>query len=409
MMNKDIKSYFPILNQDVNGHRLVYLDSAATSQKPVQVIEAIKAYYEFDNSNVHRGVHTLGNRATDKYEGAREKVRKFINAQSTQEIIFTRGTTTALNTVATSYGRANVVEGDEIVITHMEHHSNIIPWQQLAKEKNATLKYIELEADGTLSLEKVRATVTPKTKIVSVSMASNVLGTINPIKEIAQIAHANGAVMVADGAQAAPHMKIDVQDLDVDFLGFSGHKMCGPTGIGVLYGKKEHLEKMVPIEFGGEMIDFVGLYESTWKELPWKFEGGTPIIAGAIGLGAAIDFLTDIGLDNILEHEHKLAGYAMDQLETIDGLKIFGPRDPMKRCGLVTFNLDDVHPHDVATVLDMNGIAVRAGHHCAQPLMKCLQQVATARASFYLYNTEEDIDRLVAGLRSAKEYFGDVF
>jgi len=409
MMNKDIKSYFPILNQDVNGHRLVYLDSAATSQKPVQVIEAIKAYYEYDNSNVHRGVHTLGNRATDKYEGAREKVRKFINAQSTQEIIFTRGTTTALNTVAASYGRANVVEGDEIVITHMEHHSNIIPWQQLAKEKKATLKYIDLEADGTISLDKVRATITPRTKIVSVSMASNVLGTINPIKEIAQIAHANGAVMVADGAQAAPHMKIDVQDLDVDFLGFSGHKMCGPTGIGVLYGKKEHLEKMEPIEFGGEMIDFVGLYDSTWKELPWKFEGGTPIIAGAIGLGAAIDFLTEIGLDNIAEHEHKLAGYAMDQLETIDGLKIFGPRDPMKRCGLVTFNLDDVHPHDVATVLDMNGIAVRAGHHCAQPLMKCLQQVATARASFYLYNTEEDIDRLVTGLRSAKEYFGDVF
>ncbi|MEK5233077.1 cysteine desulfurase [Lysinibacillus sp. FSL K6-0232] len=409
MMNKDIKSYFPILNQDVNGHRLVYLDSAATSQKPVQVIEAIKSYYEFDNSNVHRGVHTLGNRATDRYEGAREKVRKFINATSTQEIIFTRGTTTSLNTVAASYGRANVAEGDEIVITQMEHHSNIIPWQQLAKEKNATLKYIELEADGTISLEKVRATITPQTKIVAVSMASNVLGTINPIKEIAQIAHANGAVMVADGAQAAPHMKIDVQDLDIDFLGFSGHKMCGPTGIGVLYGKKEHLEKMEPVEFGGEMIDFVGLYDSTWKELPWKFEGGTPIIAGAIGLGAAIDFLTDIGLDTIAEHEHKLVGYAMDQLETIDGLKIFGPRDPMKRCGLVTFNLDDVHPHDVATVLDMNGIAIRAGHHCAQPLMKCLQQVATARASFYLYNTEEDIDRLVAGLRSAKEYFGDVF
>lgn len=409
MMNKDIKSYFPILNQDVNGHRLVYLDSAATSQKPVQVIEAIKSYYEFDNSNVHRGVHTLGNRATDRYEGAREKVRKFINATSTQEIIFTRGTTTSLNTVAASYGRANIAEGDEIVITQMEHHSNIIPWQQLAKEKNATLKYIELEADGTISLEKVRATITPQTKIVAVSMASNVLGTINPIKEIAQIAHANGAVMVADGAQAAPHMKIDVQELDVDFLGFSGHKMCGPTGIGVLYGKKEHLEKMEPVEFGGEMIDFVGLYDSTWKELPWKFEGGTPIIAGAIGLGAAIDFLTDIGLDKIAEHEHKLVGYAMDQLETIDGLKIFGPRDPMKRCGLVTFNLDDVHPHDVATVLDMNGIAIRAGHHCAQPLMKCLQQVATARASFYLYNTEEDIDRLVAGLRSAKEYFGDVF
>ncbi|MET4561454.1 cysteine desulfurase/selenocysteine lyase [Lysinibacillus parviboronicapiens] len=409
MMNKDIKSYFPILNQEVNGHKLVYLDSAATSQKPIQVIEAMKHYYEFDNSNVHRGVHTLGNRATDKYEGARDKVRKFINAKTTEEIIFTRGTTTALNTVASSYGRANVAEGDEIVITHMEHHSNIIPWQQLAKEKNAILKYIELEADGTLNLDTVRATVTPKTKIVSVSMASNVLGTINPIKEIAKIAHENGAVMVADCAQAAPHMKIDVQDLNVDFLGFSGHKMCGPTGIGVLYGKKEHLEKMEPIEFGGEMIDFVGLQDSTWKELPWKFEGGTPIIAGAIGLGAAIDFLNEIGLENIAEHEHKLAGYAMDQLETIEGLKIFGPRDPKKRCGLVTFNLDDVHPHDVATVLDMNGIAVRAGHHCAQPLMKCLQQVATARASFYLYNSEEDIDRLVTGLRSAKEYFGDVF
>lgn len=409
MMNKDIKSFFPILNQEVNGNPLVYLDSAATSQKPIQVIEAMKQYYEFDNSNVHRGVHTLGNRATDKYEGAREKVRKFIHAKSTEEIIFTRGTTTALNTVAASYGRANVFEGDEIVITHMEHHSNIIPWQQLAKEKKAILKYIDLEEDGTLDLEKVRATITPKTKIVSVTMVSNVLGTINPVKEIAKIAHENGAVMVVDGAQAVPHAVVDVQDLDCDFLGFSGHKMCGPTGIGVLYGKKEHLEKMEPIEFGGEMIDFVGLYDSTWKELPWKFEGGTPIIAGAIGLGAAIDFLTEVGLENIAAHEHKLAGYAMDQLETINGLKIFGPRDPMKRCGLVTFNLDEVHPHDVATVLDMGGIAVRAGHHCAQPLMKWLQQVATARASFYMYNTEEDIDRLVQGLRSAKEYFSDVF
>ena len=409
MMNKDIKSYFPILNQEVNGNPLVYLDSAATSQKPIQVIEAMKNYYELDNSNVHRGVHTLGNRATDKYEGAREKVRKFINAKSTEEIIFTRGTTTALNTVAASYGRANVSEGDEIVITHMEHHSNIIPWQQLAKEKKATLKYIDLEADGTLDLEKVRATITPNTKIVSVTMVSNVLGTINPVKEIAKIAHANGAVMVVDGAQGVPHAVVDVQDLDCDFLGFSGHKMCGPTGIGVLYGKKEHLEKMEPIEFGGEMIDFVGLYDSTWKELPWKFEGGTPIIAGAVGLGAAIDFLNEVGLENIAKHEHALAGYAMDQLETINGLEIFGPRDPMKRCGLVTFNLDDVHPHDVATVLDMGGIAVRAGHHCAQPLMKCLQQVATARASFYMYNTEEDIDRLVQGLRSAKEYFSDVF
>lgn len=409
MITKDIKNYFPILNQEVNEHQLVYLDSAATSQKPAQVIEAIKKYYEFDNSNVHRGVHTLGNRATDAYEGAREKVRKFINAKSTEEVIFTRGTTTSLNTIAASYGRVNVKAGDEIVITYMEHHSNIIPWQQLAKATGATLKYIDLEADGTISLDKVRETITPKTKIVSVMMVSNVLGTINPIKEITQIAHENGAVMVVDCAQAVPHMVVDVQDLDCDFIGFSGHKMCGPTGIGVLYGKKEHLENMEPIEFGGEMIDFVGLYESTWKELPWKFEGGTPIIAGAIGLGAAIDFLTEIGLDNIARYEHELVAYAMDELEKIEGLTIYGPRDPMKRCGLVTFNINDVHPHDLATVLDMNGIAVRAGHHCAQPLMKWLQVTATARASFYMYTTKEDIDRLVDGVRSAKEYFNDVF
>ncbi|MEK5528629.1 cysteine desulfurase [Viridibacillus sp. FSL R5-0468] len=409
MIKDDIRSYFPILNQEINGHPLVYLDSAATSQKPIQVIEAIKNYYEFENSNVHRGVHTLGNRATDSYEGAREKIRKFINANSTEEIIFTRGTTTALNIVAQSYGRTHVGEGDEIVITYMEHHSNLIPWQQLAKEKGATLKYIDLESDGTLSLDKVRATITAKTKIVSMAYASNVLGTINPIKEITAIAHEHGAVMVVDGAQGVPHFKTDVQDLDCDFLAFSGHKMCGPTGIGVLYGKKALLENMEPVEFGGEMIDFVGLHESTWKELPWKFEGGTPIIAGAIGLGAAIDFLQEIGMDTIEKHEHDLSRYAIDQMQTIKGLSIYGPQDPAKRSGLVTFNLDDVHPHDVATVLDMNGIAVRAGHHCAQPLMKWLQCTATARASFYIYNNEEDIDRLVAGLRTAKEYFADVF
>ncbi len=408
-MNQDIKRYFPILNQEVNGHPLVYLDSAATSQKPIQVIEAMRKYYELDNSNVHRGVHTLGNRATDLYEGSREKVRKFINANSTKEVIFTRGTTTSLNTVAGGYARQTLQEGDEIVISYMEHHSNIIPWQQVAKEKGAVLKYLDLEADGTISLDTVRKTITPKTKIVSVMMVSNVLGTINPVKEIAKIAHENGAIMVVDGAQAAPHMKIDVQDIDCDFLAFSGHKMCGPTGIGVLYGKQAILENMEPVEFGGEMIDFVGLYESTWKELPWKFEGGTPIIASAIGLGAAIDFLTELRLENIEAYEHKLAAYAMDQMETIDGLTIYGPRDANKRCGLVTFNLDDVHPHDVATVLDMNGIAVRAGHHCAQPLMKWLQVTATARASFYMYNDEADIDALVAGLRGAKEYFNDVF
>ncbi|MEK4924153.1 cysteine desulfurase [Cytobacillus sp. FSL R5-0569] len=409
MNAKEIRELFPILNQEVNGHPLVYLDSGATSQKPIQVIEAVQKYYHNDNSNVHRGVHTLGTRATDGYEGAREKVRKFIRARSTEEIIFTRGTTTSINKVAASYARANLSEGDEIVISYMEHHSNIIPWQQVAKETGATLKYLPLQEDGTIALSDVSATITDQTKIVSVTLVSNVLGVINPIKDIAKIAHQHGAVMVVDAAQGAPHLKIDVQDLDCDFLAFSGHKMCGPTGIGVLYGKKQLLENMEPVEFGGEMIDFVGLYESTWKELPWKFEGGTPIIAGAIGLGAAIDFLEEIGLDQIEAHEHKLAAYALERLSEVEGMKIFGPKTAANRAGIVTFNLDDVHPHDVATVLDAEGIAIRAGHHCAQPLMKWLKQSATARASFYLYNTEEDIDKLTAGLIKTKEYFSDVF
>ncbi|WP_148358287.1 cysteine desulfurase [Peribacillus simplex] len=405
----EIRKLFPILDQDVNGQPLVYLDSAATSQKPAAVIEAIEQYYRGYNSNVHRGVHTLGTKATDAYEGAREKVRKFINASSTEEIIFTRGTTTSLNTVAKSYGGANVKEGDEIVISYMEHHSNIIPWQQLAKEKGAVLKYIPLQEDGTISIDDARATITDATKIVSIMQVSNVLGVINPVKEIAKIAHEHNAVMVVDGAQSTPHLKVDVRDLDCDFFAFSGHKMVGPTGIGVLYGKKELLEKMEPIEFGGEMIDFVGLYESTWKELPWKFEGGTPIIAGAIGIGAAIDFLEEIGLDNIERHEHKLAAYAMEKMSAVEGLTIYGPKDAEKRAGVVTFNINDVHPHDVATVLDADGIAVRAGHHCAQPLMKWLDVSSTARASFYLYNTEEDIDKLVSGLVKTKEYFSNVF
>jgi cysteine desulfurase/selenocysteine lyase len=406
---RDIRKLFPILDQEVNGKALVYLDSAATSQKPQQVIEAVDKYYREINSNVHRGVHTLGTRATDAYEGAREKVRKFINAKSTVEIIFTKGTTTSINTVAASYGAANLKEGDEIVITYMEHHSNIIPWQQVAKRTGAQLKYIPLQEDGTISLDDARATITAKTKIVSIMQVSNVLGVINPVKEIAKIAHENGAIMVVDGAQSAPHMKVDVQDLDCDFFAFSGHKMCGPTGIGVLYGKKQLLEKMEPIEFGGEMIDFVELYESTWKELPWKFEAGTPIIAGAIGLGAAIDFLNEVGLDHISEHEHRLTAYALEKMSTVDGMTIYGPLDAAKRTGLVTFNLSDVHPHDVATVLDAEGIAVRAGHHCAQPLMKWLKASSTARASFYLYNTEDDIDKLVEGLIKTKEYFSDVF
>jgi len=403
---KAIREQFPILNQKINGKPLVYLDSSATSQKPIQVIEAVNTYYRENNSNVHRGVHTLGARATDQYEGAREKVRQFINAKDTAEIIFNRGTATGLNIVAQSYGLQNVKAGDEIVITPMEHHSNIIPWQQVAKITGATLKYIPLQEDGTVSLEDVRQTVTNQTKIVAIAHVSNVLGTINPIKEITEIAHEKGAVIVVDGAQGAPHMKVDVQELNCDFYAFSGHKMAAPTGIGVLYGKKELLEKMEPVEFGGEMIDFVGKHESTWKELPWKFEGGTPIIAGAIGLGAAIDFLTEVGMDNIATHEEKLARYALERLREIDDITIYGPEE---RAALVTFNLGDVHSHDVSTVLDTEGIAIRAGHHCAQVLMKELDVVSTARASMYLYNTEEDIDRLVEGLLKTKEYFDVTF
>ncbi|BAC14334.1 cysteine desulfurase [Oceanobacillus iheyensis HTE831] len=401
-----IKQQFPILNQEVNGHPLVYLDSSATSQKPLSVIEAVNAYYRENNSNVHRGVHTLGTRATDQYEGSREKVRSFINANSTKEIIFTRGTTTSINIVASSYARMNVGPGDEIVITQMEHHSNLIPWQQVAKATGASLVYLPLQEDGTITIEDAKKTITDQTKIVAMAHVSNVLGSINPIKEIAAIAHQHDAIMVVDGAQGAPHMKVDVEDLDCDFYAFSGHKMCGPTGIGVLYGKQHLLENMEPIEFGGEMIDFVNLYDSTWKELPWKFEGGTPIIAGAIGLGAAIDFLENIGYQEIVNHENELAAHALKQMRTIDGISIYGPE---QRAGLVTFNLDDVHPHDTATVLDAEGIAVRAGHHCAQPLMKWLNVSATARASFYLYNSKEDVDRLVEGLLKTKEYFGNVF
>jgi len=400
-----LKEEFPILHQEINGHPLVYLDNAATTQKPRSVIEAIRRYYERDNANVHRGVHTLGSRATDAYEGAREKVARFLNAASSREIIFTRGTTAALNLVASGYARRYLREGDEIVITPMEHHSNLIPWQQAAKATGAALKYIPLQEDGTIKLADVEKAVTSNTRIVAITYVSNVLGTINPIAEIAKIAHRHNAVLVVDGAQSTPHMPIDVRALDVDFYALSGHKMCGPTGIGVLYGKASLLERMEPVEFGGEMIDFVELYDSTWKELPWKFEGGTPNIAGAVGLGAAIDFLEQVGLSQIEAHERKLVRYCMERLEGITGISIYGPRE--HRAGLVTFNLGDIHPHDVATVLDSEGIAIRAGHHCCQPLMKWLQVTATARASFYLYNDERDVDRLAEALLKTKEFFGD--
>lgn len=397
---------FPILKQKVNGHPLVYLDSAATSQKPFQVIEAVEKYYREYNSNVHRGVHTLGTRATDAYEGAREKVRRFIGARSEKEIIFTRGTTSSLNLVAHSYARARLGPGDEIVLTPAEHHSNLIPWQQAAKATGAALKYLPLEPDGTLDLNKVQEMISDRTKLLAIAQVSNVLGTIHPIRELAEMIHRHGGVIVVDGAQSVPHMKVDVQELDVDFLAFSGHKMMGPTGIGVLYGKEALLEGMEPLEYGGEMIDNVDLYESTWKELPWKFEGGTPIIAGAVGLSAAIDYLESVGMDTIQRHDRELAAYALKRLEEIEGVTVYGPRE--NRTSLVTFNLEGIHPHDVATVLDSEGIAVRAGHHCAQPLMRWLKVTATARASFYLYNDESDIDRLVEGIQKTKEFFGNV-
>ncbi len=399
---------FPILEQQVNGKRLAYLDSTATSQKPKQVIDALSDYYERYNSNVHRGVHTLGSLATDGYEGARETVRRFIHAKYFEEIIFTRGTTAAINMIAHSYGDANVGEGDEIVVTQMEHHANLVPWQQLAKRQGATLKFIPMAEDGTITLEAVRETVSERTKIVAIAHVSNVLGTINDIKAIAEIAHEHGAIISVDGAQSVPHMKVDVQDLNVDFYSFSGHKMLGPIGIGVLYGKREHLNQMEPTEFGGDMIDFVDLYDSTWTDLPTKFEAGTPLIAQAIGLQAAIEYIESIGFDAIHEHEQALTTYAYEQMSQIEGIDIYGPSKD-KRAGIITFNLKDVHPHDVATALDTEGVAVRAGHHCAQPLMKWLNVSSTARASFYIYNTKEDIDQLVEGLKQTKEFFSYEF
>ncbi len=403
-----IRKDFPILSEVVNDRPLVYLDSSATSQKPKSVIDKTVEYYTHMNANVHRGVHTLGTRATDGYEGARETVRNFINAKYFEEIIFTRGTTTALNLVAQSFGDRVIEAGDEILITEMEHHANLVPWQQLAKRKDAVLKYIPLNEDGTISLDSVKDALTDKTKIVSIAHVSNVLGTINDIQAITELVHAQGAYMVVDGAQSVPHMKVDVQALGCDFFAFSGHKMCGPTGIGVLYGKKALLDKMEPIEFGGDMIDFVGLQDSTWTELPTKFEAGTPLIAEAVGLAEAIKYLESIGLDNILEYEHELTAYAYEQMSTIEGLEIYGPTAD-KRAGLITFNLEGVHPHDLATALDSHGIAIRAGHHCAQPLMKWLGQSSTARASFYIYNTKEEIDQLVTSLKETKEFFSYEF
>lgn len=403
---KKIRADFPVLDQIVNDEPLIYLDNAATTQKPQAVLDVLNHYYLHDNANVHRGVHTLAERATAEFEAARKKVQQFIHANSNKEIIFTKGTTDSLNIVAQSYGEF-IQPGDEIVISKMEHHANLIPWQQLAKRKQAVLRYIPLTADGHLDVQAAKTIINEKTAIVALAQVSNVLGTVNPVKEIAQLAHQHQAIMVVDGAQAVAHMPVDVQDLDCDFYCFSGHKMCGPTGIGVLYGKQALLEKMEPVAFGGEMIDFVDLYESTWTDLPWKFEPGTPNIAGAIGLGAAIDYLENIGMQTIHEYEQAIVADLLPKLQQIEGLTIYGPQNPAEHTAVIAFNLDRLHPHDVASALDMQGIAVRAGHHCAQPLIKELGCFATARASFYFYNTKEEADQLVAAILATKEFFAN--
>lgn len=398
-----VKEDFPILSRRINGHPLVYLDSAATTQKPSQVITALRRYYEESNANVLRSVHTLADEATMQYSSARARIAQFIGAKDPNEIVFTRGTTESLNIVARSWGDKFIKPGDEIVLSPMEHHSNIIPWQQLAQRKGAKLRYIELEASGTISLSEVEKVLSPHTKIVALSQMSNVLGTINPIEKIAEMAHAVGAIMVVDGAQSVPHQPTNVRTSGADFLAFSGHKMCGPTGIGVLWAPMELLEKSDPVMFGGEMIAYVDRESATWADVPHKFEGGTPNIAGAIGLGAAVDYLESIGMDAIYQHSLHLGQEAFRRLQALNGVSVYGPASP--RGGLVAFNIDKIHPHDVAQVFDSLGVAIRAGHHCAQPLMSWLNVGSTARASFYLYNDDRDIDALVDAIEETKRYF----
>lgn len=406
---KTIRHDFPILNQTVNGQDLLYFDSAATSQKPQYVIDSLVNYYQNNNANVHRGIYELSERATQQYEQARDKVQKFIHAQKREEVLFTRGTTESLNWLASTYGAENVKQGDEILISYMEHHSNIVPWQQLAQRVGAHLKYVELNDDGTLNMADLERKITDKTKIVSITHASNVLGVVNPIKTIAKIAHKHDAIMIADGAQSVPHMRVDVQDMDVDFFAFSGHKMLGPTGIGVLYGKHDILENMKPAQFGEEMIELVDLQEATFQPSPWRFEAGTPNIAGAIALGSAIDYLTNIGMKEVENYEQSLVDYALPKLKSIAGVTIYGPQNSEQHSGVIAFNLAGVHAHDLATALDQEGIEVRAGHHCAQPLMKYLNIAATVRISLYIYNTREEIDRFLSVIEDIKEYFNREF
>ncbi len=399
-----IREDFPILKQLVYGKPLVYLDNAATSQKPTAVIDAMTHYYSTDNSNIHRGVHLLSERATQQYEEARVKAQRFINAGAPKEIIFTRGTTEAINLVAGSYGRANVVSGDEVLITEMEHHSNIVPWQILCEEKGARLRVAPINDDGELILEEFAKLLNERTKIVSLAHVSNALGTINPIRAIVEIAHRHNVPVAIDGAQAAPHMKLDVQELDCDFYSFSGHKVYGPTGIGVLYGKASLLDAMPPYQGGGDMIASVTFEKTTYNTLPYKFEAGTPNIAGTIGLGAAIDYVNQIGIERIARYEHELLDYGTEALSQIPGLRLIGTAKD--KAGVLSFVLEGVHPHDVGTILDREGIAIRTGHHCAMPVMERFGIPATARASLAFYNTKEEIDALVTGIHKVREVFG---
>ena len=402
-----IRRDFPILEREIRGHKLVYLDSTATSQKPEVVIEALSHFYRTSNANVHRGVYSLSEESTAAYESTREKVARFIGA-GTEQIVFTRNTTEALNLVAYTWGRANLNEGDEVLITLMEHHSNIVPWQIVCEEKGAVLRYVPLHPDGTLDLSNLDTLLNSRTKLFGFTQMSNVLGTINPVDALVRKAHDVGAVTVVDGAQGAPHLAVNVLDLDVDFYAFSAHKMLGPTGVGVLYGKKELLDAMPPFLGGGEMIGEVHLDHFTWKDPPLKFEAGTPNFADVVAFGAAIDYLADLGMDRIRQHEIAITTYALDEISRLgDGITVFGPQDPMVRGGVVSFAMDGIHPHDIAQVMDWDAICIRAGHHCAQPLMHHLQVPATARASFYLYNTEQEVDIFVDNLKKVGEYFGN--
>lgn len=401
-----IREDFPILKRKINGHDLVYLDNAATSQKPQSVIDLIADYYSCHNANVHRGVHTLAEEATGLYETARDKVAKFINARSASEIVFVRNTTEALNLVVWSWAKKNLKEGDEILLSEMEHHSNLVPWQLLAKEIGAIIKYLPFNKNGEIEMSKIKNQISKNTKVISLIHVSNSLGTINPVKEIAKLAHAVGAIMVVDGAQSVPHMRVDVQSLDCDFLAFSSHKMLGPMGIGVLYGRRNILEAMPPFLSGGNMIREVTLDESSFNDVPYKFEAGTPNVADAVGLGAAIDYLDDLGMERVRDHEIELTAYALPKLRVIKGLNILGPVDSASRGGIIAFTLDGAHPHDLASILDGEGIALRSGHHCTMPVHTKLGIPASLRASFYVYNTKSEIDRLVEGLLKAKKIFG---